>query len=74
MDILSVVVLILKIAYQGISWLSRRQMLNEGAQQQIATELLKIAKASGTAKTIRAEVEKMSDAELDNALGGDFRD
>lgn len=71
---LSVVVLILKIAYQGITWLQRQQLLNAGAQQQIASELLKIAKASGTAKIIRAEVEKMSDEELDRALDGDFRD
>jgi hypothetical protein len=71
---ISVVVLILKIAYQGITWLQRQQLLNAGAQQQIASELLKIAKASGTAKLIRAEVEKMSDEELDRALDGDFRD
>lgn len=71
---ISVVVLLLKIAYQGITWLQRQQLLKAGAQQQIASELLKIAKASGTAKIIRAEVEKMSDAELDTALGDDFRD
>lgn len=71
---LSVVVLILKIAYQGITWLQRQQLLNAGAQQQIATELLKIAEASSTASLIRAEVEKMSDAELDLDLDSDFRD
>lgn len=71
---LSAVVLALKIAYQVVTWLQRQQLLDAGAQQQIAAELLKIAKASGTARLIRAEVEKMSDADLDTALGGDFRD
>ena len=74
MTYIKVVLLGLQIITSLIRYLESKRLMDEGARQQIAQELERAQKLIARAKKIQANVGKMTDAEVDAALRGDFRD
>lgn len=67
-------VLLLRVATQVFSMLEQRRLIKEGERRQIIKELDAIAKASRIAQKVREDVAGKTDAEIDDALRGDYRD
>lgn len=67
-------VLLLQITQSLIRWMEEKRMIEEGERRIIAEELAKVAKAAKISKQVRQDVEKKTDAEVDDGLRGDFRD
>ena len=67
------VAILLQIVYKLVQIVSDEKLMKAGEQRLLAKQLADIAKASGTAKLLRAEVETMTDAEIDRQLEPDFR-
>jgi len=57
-----------------IQYLERQRLIKEGERRQIAAEMAKTAAILGMAKQVRDEIGRMTHAEVDDALRGDFRD
>lgn len=68
------VLLLLQVTRQVLSYMERSRLIQEGERKQIAREMARVAQAGALAKEIRSEVEKLSDDEVDAALRGDYRD
>jgi hypothetical protein len=68
------VLLLIQITATIVRYLDERRLLTEGQKIEVANELARVSKIVARAKKIQSEVEKMNDAQVDNALSGDFRD
>jgi hypothetical protein len=64
---------LLQITKSIITWLERQSAINEGERRILAQELAAVAAAAQISAEVRADVEKMTDAQVDDALAGDFR-
>jgi hypothetical protein len=53
--------------------MERTRLIKEGERQQIAREMARAVQAASLADQIRAEVDKLTDDEVDAALRGDYR-
>lgn len=71
---IKLVVLLLQVTQSIIRYMSERQLLAEGERRVIAQELKAVAKAAKIAQDVRTDVGKKTDAEVDAALGPDYRD
>jgi hypothetical protein len=67
-------ILLLQVAKQVFSMLEARRLIGEGERRQILREMEGIAAATKIAKEVRQHVESKTDAEVDDALRGDYRD
>jgi hypothetical protein len=72
--VIKAALLLLQITASVIQYLERRQLLNEGERRQLAKEMAKTAALTGLSKQVREEIGRMTHAEVDDALRGDFRD
>lgn len=68
------VLLLLEVTRQILSYMETNRLIKEGERQQIARELARAAQAAALANKVRDEVDKLSDDEVDAALRGDYRD
>lgn len=73
MSYVKIVLLGIQILSAVIRYLDEKRLLNEGAKLEIERELARAAKIVARAKKIQANVDKMTDAQVDDALNGDFR-
>jgi hypothetical protein len=64
---------LLQITRSIIAWLERQSAIKEGERRILAEELAAVAAAARISAEVRANVEKMTDAQVDDALAGDFR-
>jgi hypothetical protein len=69
-----VVLLVLQAVTSLIRFLEEKRLISEGERQEVARELARAMEIVARAKKIRDHVGKMTDAEIDAALRGDFRD
>ena len=74
MSYVKIVLLGLQIITSLIRYLEEKRLISEGEQQEIARELARAAEIAARAKKIRDHVGKKTDAEIDDALRGDYRD
>ncbi len=65
---------LLRLVSQIFQMLEAKRLISEGERRQILKELELAAKSAAVAVTIRKEVSTKSDAEVDAAIGPDFRD
>ena len=68
-----IVLLLLQLSRSILAWLEREKAIKEGERRILAQELAAVAAAAQIASEVRAEVEKLFDAQIDDALAGDFR-
>lgn len=73
MNYIKLVVLLLQITQSIIRWMNDQKMISVGEQRVIAKQLEAVAKAAQIAKDVHADVANKTDAEIDDALRGDFR-
>lgn len=73
MNYIKLVVLLLQITQSIIRWMNDQKMISVGEQRVIAKQLEALAKAAKIAKDVHADVANKTDAEIDDALRGDFR-
>ena len=73
MSYVKIVLLGIQILSAVIRYLDEKRLLDEGAKLEIERELARAAKIVARAKKIQANVDKMTDAQVDDALNGDFR-
>lgn len=71
---LSILSGVLKLANMIAGLMKDRQLLDAGEARGVAKSLASIMTSLDIAKDVEAEVAAMSDAEVDKALEGDFRD
>lgn len=71
---LQLVLLLLQVTRLVLSHMERTRLIKEGERQQIAREMVRAAQVASLANEIRAEVDKLTDDEVDAALRGDYRD
>lgn len=71
---LKLAILLLQITASVIQHLERKRLIDEGERRQLAREMAKTATLVGLSKQVREEIGKMTHAEVDDALRGDFRD
>lgn len=67
------VIAFLQLARFVLREMEARRMIAEGEARQITRELVRVAQAASLASAMRAEIERLSDEEVDAALRGDFR-
>lgn len=67
-------ILLLQVANQVFSMLERQRLIAEGERRAVAKQLDAIAKTAKVAQQVRQHVESKTDAEIDAALRGDYRD
>lgn len=70
---LQLVLLLLQVTRLVLSHMERTRLIKEGERQQIAREMARAVQAASLADQIRAEVDKLTDDEVDAALRGDYR-
>jgi len=63
-------ILLLQLANKLVNWLHDRGMIDEGRRQVIAENALNIATKVRTRDQIREKIDAMSEAEVDQELGG----
>lgn len=68
MSIISILGALLKLAAALAGYLKDRQLIDAGAQEQIARDLAAIAARGDLADKVRAELARLSDADLDQEL------
>ena len=73
MNYVKIVLLGIQILSAVIRYLDEKRLLNEGAKLEIERELARVAKIVARAEKIHTKVDKMTDAQVDDALSGDFR-
>lgn len=57
-----------------MDYLERSAAVQEGERRQVAQQLAAIAAAAQIAKETQEEISRLTDAEIDDALRGDYRD
>jgi len=66
--------LLLQIVRSILDYLERRDAISEGERREVAKQLAAVGAAARLRLEVRANVGKMTDAEIDDALRGDYRD
>jgi hypothetical protein len=62
------------LARSILSWLEREKAIKEGERREVAKQLAAVAASAQIANEVRDEIGKLTDAQVDDALAGDFRD
>jgi hypothetical protein len=70
---IKVVLILLQLARSILSWLERERAIKEGERREVAKQLAAIAASAQIANETRDEIARMTDAQVDDALSGDFR-
>ncbi len=68
------VLLLLQITQSIIRMVNEKRLISEGERLQIVKELSAVASAAAVSKQVRDDVGRKTDAEIDDALRGDYRD
>lgn len=71
---LKIAYLLLTIVKSIMTYLERERAIAEGERREIAKQLAAVAASAQVSMEVRAEIEKMTDAEIDKSLDPDFRD
>ena len=71
---LKLVVLLLQVTQSIVRMMEERRLIAEGEQRVIAKQLAAVAKAAKIAEKVRTDVANKTDAQVDDALAGDFRE
>lgn len=71
MNLLSIVTTLVKLAAAVAGYMRDRQLLDAGAEQQIAREMSAMANRLEIGQLVRYKIAAMSEDELDTALRGD---
>lgn len=74
MSWLKLAVLLLQVVRSIMDYLERQSAIKEGERRQIARELAAVAAAAQIRIEVSGKVKGMTDAQVDDALRGDFRD
>lgn len=74
MTYIKLVVLLLQITSSLIRYMNERKLIAEGERRIIADQLTQLAKVAKVAQEVRADVGNKTDAQIDDALRGDYRD
>ena len=74
MTYIKLVVLLLQIVQSIIKRMNDNKLIAEGEQRVIAQQLAAVANAAKISIEVRKDVGKKTDAEIDDALRGDYRD
>ena len=69
-----IVLILLQLARSILSWLEREKAIAEGERREVAKQLAAIAGAAQVAMEVRQEIDRLTDAQVNDALAGDFRD
>jgi hypothetical protein len=70
---IKIVLLLLQLARSILSWLEREKAIKEGERREVARQLAAVAAAAQIAAETRDEISRLTDAQVDDALSGDFR-
>lgn len=70
---LKLVVLLLQVTQSLIRWMNEKQLISEGERRVIAKQLAATAAAAQISKDVHTDVANKTEAEIDDALRGDFR-
>lgn len=65
---------LLQIVRSIMDYLERRAAITEGERREVAKTLAAIAASAQIAMETRNEIDKLTDAQVDDALGPDYRD
>lgn len=74
MTYLKIVLLLLQLARSIMAWLEREKAIKEGERREVAKQLAAIAAAAQIKAETQQEISRLSDAQVDDSLSGDFRD
>ena len=69
-----IVLILLQLARSILSWLEREKAIAEGERREVAKQLAAVAGAAQVAMEVRQEIDRLTDAQVNDALAGDFRD
>lgn len=67
------VLVLLQIVKSIMDYLGRNALIQEGERRQIAQELAAVVAAGQISKEVRDEISKLTDSQVDDRLGPDFR-
>lgn len=73
MTYVKLIVLLLQVTQAIIRYVTDRQLIAEGERRVIAKQLAACAAAAKIAKDTHTDVGNKTDAEIDDALRGDYR-
>ena len=65
--------LLMQIVKSILDYLQRNAAIKEGERREVAKQLAAIAASAQIAKETSEEIARMTDAQVDDALSGDFR-
>ena len=65
---------LLQIVRSIMDYLERRAAIQEGERREVAKQLAAIAAAAQISIETKAAIDRLTDAQVDDALTGDFRD
>ncbi len=66
--------LLLQVVKSIMDYLERNSAINEGERREVAKQLAAVAGAAQVARETKEEISRLTDAQVDDALGPDFRD
>lgn len=69
-----IVLLLLQLAKSIMAYLEREKAIAEGERREVAKQLAAIAASAQISIETRAEIDRMTDAQVDKSLDPDFRD
>lgn len=69
-----IVLILLQLARSILSWLEREKAIAEGERREVAKQLAAVAASAQIAMEVRNEIDRLTDAQVDAGLDGDFRD
>jgi hypothetical protein len=70
---IKIVLILLQLARSILSWLERERAIAEGERREVAKQLAAIAASAQIARETADEISRLTDAQVDDALSGDFR-
>ncbi len=68
-----IVLILLQLTRNILAMVEREKAIAEGERRQIAAQLAAVAAAAQISNEVREEIGKLTDAQVDDALDGDFR-
>jgi hypothetical protein len=70
---IKIVLILLQLTRSILSWLERERAIAEGERREVAKQLAAIAASAQIARETADEISRLTDAQVDDALSGDFR-
>ena len=70
---LKIALILLQLSRSILAWLEREKAIAEGERREVAKQLAAIAASAQISNETREEISRLTDAQVDDALDGDFR-